>query len=252
MFFVEHGTCYDLATGGIHHAITPGTALLTTADRYSAVNIHAGSVAEGFCIPRSAVHAALISTFERLPPADFEFAPRQDMTAGPAAPLFKLMRFFRDEICADQNLEVSPLALTSFQEMFCLLMVQNLPHTLSDTRSPAQTIAPRQLRRASDFAREHIAMPITIADMAAAAGVSVRTLQVNFRRFFDMTPMAYLRQLRLAGAREEITAAATSLTVREIACRWGFTHQGRFAQEYRAAFGVSPKHDMECAAKRTR
>ncbi|AVA24345.1 AraC family transcriptional regulator [Rhizobium sp. NXC24] len=252
MFFLEHGTCYDLATGGIRHAITPCTGLLTTADRYSAVNIHAGSVAEGFCVRRSAVHAALTSTFERLPPVDFEFVPRQDLTAGPAAHLFKLMRFFRDEICADQNLVVSPLALTSFQEMFCLLMVQNLPHTLSNTGSRVQTIAPRQLRRALEFARAHIAMPITITDMAAAAGVSVRALQINFRRFLNVTPMAYLRQLRLDGARQDLLTATPSATVSEIARRWGFIHLGRFSQEYRTAFGVLPKYDLGRSYEKTR
>ncbi|WFU05507.1 helix-turn-helix transcriptional regulator (plasmid) [Rhizobium sp. CB3171] len=87
-------------------------------------------------------------------------------------------------------------------------------------------------------------MPITITDMAAAAGVSVRALQINFRRFLNVTPMAYLRQLRLDGARQDLLTATPSATVSEIARRWGFIHQGRFSQEYRAAFGVLPKYDL--------
>lgn len=244
MFFLEHDAHYDLSTGNIRHPLTPGVALLTSADRYSGVKIGAGSVAEGFCIPRSAVQMALVNTFERAVPTGFEFAPLHNLTDGPAAHLFKLMRFFRDDLCAHQGLVVSPLALASFQEMFCLLMVQNLRHTLSGGNGPASMIAPRQIRRALDFARTHAAMPITISDMAAAAGVSVRALQFNFRRFLNNSPMAYLRQIRLEGARHDIVKADPTLTVAAIARRWGFTHLGRFSQEYRAAFGSSPSADL--------
>ncbi|MQW85503.1 helix-turn-helix transcriptional regulator [Sinorhizobium saheli] len=251
MFFVEHGTHYELATGGIRHGVTPGVGLLTSADRYSALKIGAGSAAEGFCVPRSAVQAALASSFERLLPTGFEFAPLHDLNGGPAGHLFKLMRFFRDDMCGGQNLEVSPIALASFKEMFCLLMVQNLRHTLSDLNAPVRTIAPRQVRRALEFARAHAAMPITISDMAAAAGVSVRALQANFRRFLNATPMAYLRQLRLEGAHHDIVNAHPSATVAEIARRWGFMHLGRFSQEYRATFGVVPSADLaRCYSQR--
>lgn len=79
-------------------------------------------------------------------------------------------------------------------------MVQNLRHTLSDANGRASIIAPGQVRRALDFARTHAAMPITISDMAAVAGVSVRDLQFNFRRLLNRSPMAYLRQIRPEGA----------------------------------------------------
>ncbi|AVA26300.1 AraC family transcriptional regulator protein (plasmid) [Rhizobium sp. NXC24] len=244
MFFVERETCYELATGGIRHAITPTTGLLTMADRYSGVGIQAGSIAEGFCITRASVLSAFIRTFDRPLPSDFEFAPMQDLTTGPAQHLFKLMRIFRDEVCANRNIGASPIALASFQEVFGLLMVQNLRHTSSHVRSPVQTIAPRQVRRALEFAKAHIAMPITISDMAEAAGVSVRTLQFNFHRFLNKSPMTYLRQLRLDGARHDLLTTVPSSTVNEIALRWGFTHRGRFSQEYRAAFGVPPSADL--------
>ncbi|OAP36683.1 AraC family transcriptional regulator [Sinorhizobium glycinis] len=244
MFFMEHGTSYELATGGIRHHVTPGSGLLTSADRYSGITIGGGSVGEGFCVPREAVMAALVGTYERAIPAGFEFTPVQDLNSGPMAHMLNLIRFFRENICESQNLAASPIALASFKEMFCLLMVQNLHHSLSQSNLPVNTIAPRQLRRAMDFARMHAALPIGVADMAAAAGVSARALQVNFRRFLNTTPMSYLRQLRLEGARREMIEARPSATVAEIAQRWGFVHLGRFSQEYRAAFGVSPSSDL--------
>jgi transcriptional regulator GlxA family with amidase domain len=38
---------------------------------------------------------------------------------------------------------------------------------------------------------------ISVADIAAAANVSIRTIQLAFRRHLDTTPNAYLRRVRL-------------------------------------------------------
>jgi transcriptional regulator GlxA family with amidase domain len=53
--------------------------------------------------------------------------------------------------------------------------------------------------------------------------------------------MAYLRDLRLRRAHEDLRAADPSATtVAAIARRWGFAHMGRFAQDYQAAYGQTP------------
>ena len=244
MFFVEQGSYQEVAAGGIWYTVTPGLGALISADRYSAIRIGSGAVAEGFWISRLAVETAITNTYERSIPASFEFEPVHDLINGPGAHLLKLMRLFRDDMHASHNLVASPIALASFHEMFCLLMVQNLRHTLSDVSAPVNFITPRQVRRGMEFARAHAAMPIAISDMAAAAGVSTRALQQNFRRFLGVTPMGYLRQLRLESAHYDLVNADPSATITEIAQRWGFVHMGRFAKEYRAAFGVSPSTDL--------
>lgn len=244
MFFREHRSHYEIAAGTARYSITPGTGVMTSADRYAGLNISAGSVAEGFSISRRTINAAFVTAFERSAPSDFEFAPSVDLTKGPAVHLLQLMTFFRDGICADKNLEASPIALASFRETICLLMLENLPHNLSGIGRQAQLIAPRQVRRALDFAMAYNGMPITVADMAEAAGVSVRSLQLNFQRFLGDTPLGYLRKLRLEAARKDILAADASETVSQIARRWGFVNLGRFSHEYRAAFGVLPSRDL--------
>ncbi|MBB4569346.1 helix-turn-helix transcriptional regulator [Rhizobium leucaenae] len=218
--------------------------MLTTADRYSGIEIGEKSIGEGFTISRKSVMAALAGTFECFAPANFEFKPEHSLTEGAMPKLLTLMQFFRDEICTNHTLEASPIALASFQETLSLLMVQNLPHSLFNRKPVARSIAPKQIKRAIEFARTHAGAPITIADMAAAADVSVRALQLNFRHFFDETPMAYLRRLRLEGARSDIRDAPPNATIAEIAGRWGFTHLGRFSLQYREAFGILPSVDL--------
>ncbi|WP_349962892.1 helix-turn-helix transcriptional regulator [Rhizobium sp. ZPR3] len=250
MFFFEHASYCQLATGNIRHVVTPDCGVLTTADRYSRMEIGEQSIGEGFVISRKSVMTALTNTFECFVPVDFEFSPMQLTSSGAGMQIVTLMRFFRDEICANHNVRASPIAIASFQETLSLLMVQNLSHSLSHRQSSGSAIAPKQVRRAIEFARTNVAAPITIADMAAAADVSVRALQINFRRFYNETPMAYLRRLRLEGARSDIRNAPPQATIADIAGRWGFTHLGRFSVQYKEAFGVSPSSDLKRECRR--
>ncbi|MFK0166965.1 helix-turn-helix transcriptional regulator [Rhizobium sp. NPDC090279] len=244
MFFCEHGSRYHVSAGSNEYSIAPGSALLTSADRYSGLKLATGSIGEGFCIPKAAINAAFSSTFDRYAPTNLEFSPVLDITRGPAAHLLTLVRFFRDFICVDGSIKASPIALGSFRETFCLLMLQNLQHSASNEAMRVKAILPRQVRRAVDFAKAYAATPINVSDMAAAADVSVRALQVNFQRFIGQSPLQYLRGIRLEGVRNDLVNADPSASVSEIARRWGFVNLGRFAQEYRSAFGVLPSSEM--------
>jgi transcriptional regulator GlxA family with amidase domain len=101
------------------------------------------------------------------------------------------------------------------------------------------------LRRAVAFIDDNAHRDITIADIAAAAHVTVRAVQLAFRRHMDTTPMTYLRRVRLDHAHRELTAAdPTEQTVTGIAYRWGFPSPSRFAAYYRDVYGVLPGHTL--------
>ncbi|MEU6214686.1 helix-turn-helix transcriptional regulator [Streptomyces sp. NPDC047023] len=96
-------------------------------------------------------------------------------------------------------------------------------------------------QRAKAFIDDNAHLDIGLTDIAASARVSVRAVQYAFRRHGDTTPLAYLRRVRLKYAHAELQASApTTATVRDIAARWGFTHQGRFADAHRRAYGTTP------------
>src|SRR5436190_7788928 len=98
-------------------------------------------------------------------------------------------------------------------------------------------IASRDVRRAEAYIRSNVSHNIRLQDIAAAAGVSVRTLQTSFKRDRHVTPMQWLRNLRLDAARQHLIAGSS---VAEAAHGTGFPHQGRFSQYYRKRFGHSP------------
>jgi AraC-like DNA-binding protein len=88
--------------------------------------------------------------------------------------------------------------------------------------------------------------PITVAEIAEAAGIGVRSLQSAFLRHRGLTPMGYARRARLERAHYELLAAdpAGDTTVKMIAARWGFAKPDRFSALYREAFGVLPSRTL--------
>lgn len=85
----------------------------------------------------------------------------------------------------------------------------------------------------------------TVASLARAAGVSVRTLEKQFQRRLGVPPYRYLRHVRLERTREELTATTDrEISVSEVAARWGFNHFGRFAQDYYILYHEKPSETL--------
>ncbi|WP_319596547.1 helix-turn-helix transcriptional regulator [Streptomyces sp. ID05-04B] len=104
------------------------------------------------------------------------------------------------------------------------------------------------VRRAMAYCEDHAGDLVSVADMAAAARVSPRTLQDRFRTDLGTTPTAHLRRVRLDRVHQDLLRIAdgsASGTVTDVAARWGFTHLGRFAAYYREAYGQVPSRTAE-------
>lgn len=99
----------------------------------------------------------------------------------------------------------------------------------------------RTLRRASAFIDANAWRDITVKEIAESAGVTVRAVQLSFRRHLDTTPTAYLRGVRLQYVHDELSSTTPDrTTVSEVAGQWGFSNFGRFAAQYRTRFGELP------------
>lgn len=101
-------------------------------------------------------------------------------------------------------------------------------------------VAPYYVRAAEALMRRRAFDPPAIAEVAAAVGVSVRTLSGGFRRFRGSTPRKFLSEQRLIGIREALRSAGREETVTMIASRWGYANFGVFAKLYRTHFGELP------------
>ncbi len=108
-----------------------------------------------------------------------------------------------------------------------------------------QQVLPRNLKRACDYIHAHAHKKITLGELTAYAGCSYRSLQSIFIKVQGVSPMEYLKGVRLEGVRSVLlTADSQRTTVTEIAQQWGFVHMGRFAQMYKKQFGILPSDTL--------
>ncbi|GEO96520.1 helix-turn-helix transcriptional regulator [Kocuria turfanensis] len=156
--------------------------------------------------------------------------------------------WFRRTLLPDPATLGNPLLhRAAFESLACALL-ETFPTTYATTqpRSDGAGPLPATVRRAVAFIDDNAGRPIGVADVAAAAHLSVRGLQRAFVRELGLTPTQYLRRARLAGARDDLLAAdpLAGTTVRAVAARWGFAHPGRFAHDYRAVHGEHPARTL--------
>ena len=87
--------------------------------------------------------------------------------------------------------------------------------------------------------------PIVLGDLAAAAGVSERTLRTVFNECLGMGPARYLQLRQLHELRRRLRDAdADTGNVTDLMADCGVGEFGRCAQRYRALFGELPSQTL--------
>ncbi|WP_187371509.1 helix-turn-helix transcriptional regulator [Methylobacterium oryzihabitans] len=180
-------------------------------------------------------------------------APFPDLV--PVAPVDTLaMQSFR--LCFERIYRRLQLADPEIDLLFPLLeevvsyqLLSCWPRRPARARPAPLATSNAQLRRAMDHIDAHLAQPLRLADVATVAGVSVRTLQHNFRRELGITPLDYIIDRRLQKVKSDLSSENNiDVTVAELARRWGFVHISDFTQRYRKRFGCTPsetrRHDI--------
>ena len=165
---------------------------------------------------------------------------------GATASWCRTVRFLQSELEAPDSVLMSPLAVKQFEQALIYSLLYSQPHNYSDALehglSPA---APRHVKLVEDYIHANADEPISIEDLATVAGVSARTLFTGFQKFRGTSPMKYLRQVRMERAHHDLEHAEPGARVTDVALRWGFSQLGRFAVEYRKAFGESPSDTLK-------
>lgn len=177
------------------------------------------------------------------------FSSVRPVTPERAASWRRTLNYIGPMLSGDPAIAEAPLVIGSVGRLLAGLVLATFPN---DAVAPPLRVDERDahsvaaLRRAVAFIDASAELDIGIADIAAAAGMSRRATQLAFRRHLDTTPTAYLRRVRLDGAHRELLGAQPhgEVTVTEVSYRWGFSSPSRFAERYRAAYGVSPSESL--------
>jgi AraC-like DNA-binding protein len=96
----------------------------------------------------------------------------------------------------------------------------------------------RHLLRARDLADVRYAEPLSVDDLAAAAGLSRAHFSREFRRVFGDPPHVYLLTRRLE--RAAALLRTTDNSVADVCLSVGLTSVGSFTTSFTRTYGVSP------------
>ncbi|GGI19287.1 transcriptional regulator [Bradyrhizobium guangdongense] len=138
---------------------------------------------------------------------------------------------------------MSPVTMADWREVLFDRLLNGLRHDRSDairTFSGQAERLPRALRAARDHLADNAGEPLDLVQLACAAGIGIRALQLGFRRHFGLSISQMLLDMRLAGLHARLAQASPDVSITDIAFDLGFTHLGRMAGAYRAKFGETP------------
>lgn len=252
----------DGTHGFLFCTVTGGAGLASHAGREWGINETCGSMRDfahplwarehdfscvGLPLPLSLMrdHArALIGpAADSLPLA---FDPAVDFTTPKGRLLRKTLLGLLEAIDEGLMDAVNPLVAAQAGELLLTQILTHMPNPVADwtTMPTPPRPVPFYVKRARNYIHDHADRPVSVSDLAQAAGCAYRTLQAGFQDAFDMSPMDYLRAVRLTHVRTALKMAETGTTISQVAQAWGFSHMGRFARDYQRQFGEFPSDTL--------
>lgn len=234
----------EVRTGCSAFEATPERALVIQPGRPATVHCPAGSAHLVLGIDRPTLLLHLSRLLGRALDRPLELDPELNLGSATASRWNLAVEMLHAELSERGSLLESTIGQVQLEEFLMSSLLYGHRSTYSEILSrPGPAAERRAIASAKRFIEAHLAERLSVAAVAAAAGVSPRTLQAAFHSELGTTPTAYIRTRRLDRARADL-AAARGTTVTDVAVRWGISHLGRFAVEYRSRFGESPSETL--------
>ncbi len=178
---------------------------------------------------------------------DFKFDGTIDLTT----PLGKSLRSSVIHAAHEMNGPLgsldNPIAITNLENYLLSQFIALHPNSFMhySQQAIAREIMPYHIKRARDYIHDHAHEKVTLHDLSICAGCSFRTLQTLFNKILGMSPMAYLKVIRLEQVHVALLNADYQVSsVADIAKQWGFTHMGRLAESYKKKYGINPSDTL--------
>ncbi len=156
-----------------------------------------------------------------------------------------IQAYLRDLFCLTDRFP-EQLAHDSIQR----LIVEDFIPLLIDAIAPnpeAKTpmLSPRYrhqlVKEVRDYMIANLGEPITLQKICQNVYASTRSINYGFQEIFGVSPMSYLKILRLHGVRHALKQAEpTTNRVQAIAKDFGFWSMGHFTRDYKSFFGELP------------
>jgi len=170
----------------------------------------------------------------------FSFGKRLAVTAARQPDLFN----GRKEVCVAAGIELVEMLLEAIgsSEVYAL--------TRSEKTHEAYSLIVQRAEKCV-LAQPYVSLHVT--DLCKAIGASERALEYAFKEILKMSPMAFLRRVRLHRVHQALrTGTRGTTTVSAEALKWGFWHFGDFSKDYKNCFGESPSDTLRSEPGKSR
>lgn len=197
-------------------------------------------------IDRSAVEDALASALGRPITSQIDCQPTMAAGAQPVRSWMRMVSLFAEQLFQPGSAVHQPMVGMPFADSVIhgLLLATEHPYRAALEGRPSAG-EPHAIRAAAAVMEDEADQPLTVSALAARSYISVRALQEGFRRYYGVTPMTYLREVRLRRAhRMLLESDPAAVTVAGVAHRWGFTNAGRFAALHAARYHEAPSETL--------
>ncbi len=214
----------------------PAEAVMTTADDFDVLVVR---------VDAAALEDALEGQLGYPVRRPLPLAPTLDLDSAGGRGWATLLRYLLGAAVPGGPL-ANPMIAEPLQDALLAWLLQAIDHPYREALDASvRSWGPRAVRRCVDTIEAFPQRPLTTAGLAADAGMNVRVLQQCWRRHHDMTPMGYLRGVRLACAHRDLQEHAPGeTTVSATAFNWGFARPARFTTRYTRRYGLPPHQTL--------
>lgn len=221
--------------------ITQGEAAVLSPREYVSMNWGRDSSMLIYSIKRALVERKLEALLDKHLPDPIVFNTHMRSDKANSAGWLRGLQVLVTELDNTHTFLNCMQAKSSYEDSLIMSLLHSQTHNYTAAlchRAPS--VAPAHVKRAEQYIQAHADRSISVEELARTAHTSVRSLFAGFKQYRGISPMKYLRNVRLDRVRHELLENAPGIGVTEVAHRWGFMQLGRFAAAYQHRFGELP------------
>jgi len=159
-----------------------------------------------------------------------------------SAPFLKFCDFLSTAIMSDSAMLRDRGHMRQMETLLMELYGEFISRLADENSTDRKTLSAgaRYVAKAEEYMRAKLEEPLTVSGIAAAIGVSPRSLQLAFREVRSAAPREILALMRLTLVHEKLKSDKSTAGVTDIALECGVANIGRFASSYRETYGEKP------------
>lgn len=230
--------------------IGPGDAGILSPSEYASMDWARNSAMLIFSVSRKLVERKLRSLLQREVVEPVVFDTKMSARTASGAGWLRAVRFFQNEIDQRGGFFDYPKAIRGFEENLIESLLYAQQHNYSRLILEQEpTVAPAHVKRVENYILQNADQVITMEELTRISQTSARSLFAGYRKYRGISPMKFLRTVRLDRARSELQQSVSGASVTDIAGRWCFVQLGRFAADYKRRFGELPSETLRRSSR---